>query len=352
MELLILFAVLTIAFSFTCSLLEAVLLSTPLSFVNSKEVTSHRNAEKLRKLKENIDRPLAAILTINTFAHTVGATAVGAQATLYSGSVSMGVVSTVFTLLILVLSEIIPKTIGATYWRRLALNSVPTLRFMIAISYPFVVFSELMTRSIGKNHHETTVSREEVSAMVEMAAEEGEFEQSENKIIQNLMRLEEICVEDIMTPQIVVSIAREEMTVADFYKNKHYLHHARIPVYADNNEDHITGYVLRQSVLEQVANDSFSTKLSEIRRNIVVAEEGQSIMSLWGTLLDQKEHIAIIVDEYGSFDGIVTLEDIIESIFGLEIVDETDNVVDMQQLARAKWKERREKYKHIITKDE
>jgi CBS domain containing-hemolysin-like protein len=223
---------------------------------------------------------------------------------------------------------------------------------MIIVAYPFVALSELFTRLIGRNSNEASVSREEVSAMVEMAAEKGEFEQAENKIIQNLMRLEEIKVEDIMTPQTVVSMAPEEITVAKFYKNKDYLHYARIPVFADDDEDHITGYVLRQTVLEQVANDSFNTKLSDIRRNIVVAPEEQSIMTLWETLLKEKEHIAMIVDEYGSFEGIVTLEDIIESIFGLEIVDETDNIVDMQQYARNKWKERREKYKHIMSLDD
>ncbi len=352
MELLILYAVLTIAFSFTCSLLEAILLSTPISFINSKEEDKDPRVARFKKLKENIDRPLSAILTINTLAHTLGATAVGAQATILFDSLTVGIISAVFTLLILVLSEIIPKTIGATYWRRMALSSVGILRFMIFVSYPFVILSELMTRFIAKNHNEATVSREEVSAMVEMAAEEGTFEASENKIIQNLMRLEKVNVNDIMTPEIVVSKASEEMNVAEFYKMKHFLQHSRIPVYADAEDEYITGYVLRQAVLEQVANDCFDTKLSEIKRDVIIVEENHSIMALWETLLAQKEHIAIVVGEYGSFEGIVTLEDIIESIFGLEIVDETDSEVDMQQYARTKWKERREKYSHIISKEE
>ena len=246
------------------------------------------------------------------------------------------------------LPEIIPKTLGANYWRKLCIPVASILRLLIAVMYLFVLLSQLLVRLMGKKTHESAVSREEVSAMVEMAAEEGELEVSENKIIQNIVKLESVKVEDVMTPQTVVSIAPEEMTVQEFYKNKDYLHYARIPVYADDDEDHITGYVLRQKVLESVANDKFDTRLSDIKRLIVVAEEGQTLTKLWEILLKEKEHIALIVDEYGSFTGIVTLEDIIESIFGLEIVDETDSVEDMQQYARNKWKERKDEYKHII----
>jgi len=349
MGLLIFYFLFALIFSFICSIMESTLFSTPLSFINMKDAEGSKRAKQLKRFKENIDKPLSAILTINTVANVVGAAGVGAQVIVVFNKMSFAVASAILTVVLLICSEIIPKTIGAKYWRKLSLRIVPVLQAMIFITYPFVVLSELITRLIGKNNNETTVSREEVSAMVEMAAEEGEFEQAENKIIQNMMRLETIKVKDIMTPQAVVSMAPEEMTVATFYKNKNYLHHARIPVFVDDNEDHITGYVLRQAILEQVANDSFDTKLSDIRRSIVVAPEEQSIMILWETLLKEKEHIAMIVDDYGSFEGIVTLEDIIESIFGLEIVDETDNVVDMQHYARTKWKERREKYKHIMS---
>jgi CBS domain containing-hemolysin-like protein len=349
MELLIFFLLFAAVFSFICSVVEALLLSTPISFINLKDAEGNKSAGYFKQFKENIDRPLSAILTINTIANTVGAAGVGAQATALWGNYYFGFVSAGLTLLLLFFSEIIPKTIGATYWRKLALKSVPVIRIMIVIAYPFVFLADVITRKMNKKNQEATVSREEVSAMVDIAVGEGEFEKAESKIIQNLMRLETVKVDDIMTPQIVVFMAPEEMTVAEFYKNKDFLHHARIPVYADDNEDDITGYVLRQTVLEQVANDNFDTKLADIRRNIVVAEEGQSITTLWETLLKKKEHIAIIVDQYGTFEGIVTLEDIIESIFGLEIVDETDSIVDMQQYARNKWKERKEKYKHIIS---
>lgn len=339
---------LALAISFICSLMESILLSTPLSYINMLQSEGRKGADLLLKYKENIDRPLAAILSLNTIANTIGAAGVGAQVVELWGDTYFAIGSASLTFLILVFSEITPKTIGSNYWRRLCVFVAKIIRVLIVIMYPFVLLSELIVKVIGKKERDSSVSREEVSAMAEMAAEEGEIESSENKIIQNIVRLESVVVEDIMTPQIVVSTAPEEMTVSQFYKNKDYLHYARIPVFADNDEDHITGYVLRQTVLENVANDKFDTKLSDIKRMIVVAEEGQSITKLWETLLNEKEHIALIVDEYGTFSGIVTLEDIIESIFGLEIVDETDSIEDMQQYARNKWNERKEKYKHII----
>ena len=349
MGLLIFFLLLAMVISFTCSLLESVLLSTPISFMNMKEIEGHKRANALKGFKEHIDKPLAAILSINTVANTVGAAGVGAQAVALFGNAYFGIVSAILTFLLLVFSEIIPKTIGSRFYRSLAMGIVLPLKCMIAIAYPFVLLSKLMTKILGSDSNEATVSREEVSAMVEMATDEGEFEVKENKVIQNIMRLETIKVEDIMTPQIVVLTAAEDLTVEEFHRDKSYLNYSRIPVYEEDNEDNITGYVLQKTVLDLLANDDFSIKLKDIRRNIVIAREGLSITTLWETLLEEKEHIALIVDEYGSFAGIVSLEDIIESILGLEIVDETDNEVDMQQYARRKWQERSEKYKHIIS---
>lgn len=352
MGTLLFYLLLALSVSFLCSLLEAVLLSTPISYITMLEAEGRKGADLLRKYKECTDRPLAAILSLNTIAHTIGAAGVGAQVAKMWPSIPVVISSVILTLLILILSEILPKTLGSSYWRQLCISISKIISVLIVIMYPFVLMSELLIKIIGRKEHEAAVSREEVSAMADLAAEEGEFDVSENKVIQNIVKLETVKVEDIMTPQIVVSMAPEEMTVSEFYKNKEYLHFARIPVFADNDEDHVTGYVLRQQVLESVANDKFDTKLSDIKRMIVVAEEGQTITTLWEILLKEKEHIALIVDQYGTFSGIVTLEDIIESIFGLEIVDETDDVVDMQQYARTKWKERKEKYKHIIATPE
>ena len=349
MSSLIFFLLLALAISFICSLLEAVLLSTPVSFVNMKEVEGHKRAATLKNFKEHIDKPLAAILSINTIANTVGATGVGTQTAVLFGNVPFGIVSGIFTLILLIFSEIIPKTIGSCFYRSLAMKIIVPLQCMIVIAYPFVLLSKFMAKIFGNDLNEATVSREEVSAMVNIATDEGEFEVKENKVIQNIMRLETIKVEDIMTPQIVVLTASEDLTVKEFHRNKSYLHYSRIPVYEENNEDSITGYVLQKTVLDHLANDDFSVKLKDIRRNIIMAKEGLSITTLWETFLEKKEHIALIVDEYGTFVGIVTLEDIIESILGLEIVDETDSEVDMQQYARRKWQERSEKYKHILS---
>ena len=349
MGLLIFFLLFALLISFCCSMLESVLLSTPISFINMKEMEGHKQAAALKNFKENINKPLAAILSVNTIANTIGAVGVGAHATDLFGNSYLGVISAIVTLLILVLAEIIPKTIGSRFYRSLAMGIVLPLKCLIVVAYPFVLLSKYTARMFGNDTNEATVSREEVSAMVNIATNEGEFEVKENKVIQNIMRLETIKVEDIMTPQIVVLTASEDLTVREFHRNKSYLNYSRIPVYEGNNEDNITGYVLQKTVLDHLANDDFSIKLKDIRRNIVMAGEGLSITTLWETLLKEKEHIALIVDEYGSFAGIVTMEDIIESILGLEIVDETDNIVDMQQYARQKWHERSEKFKHIIS---
>ena len=350
MGLLIFFLLLALVTSFICSLMESALLSTPISFVNMKEAEGHKRAVALKNFKEHIDKPLAAILTVNTIANTVGAAGVGAQAVIVFENAYLGIITALLAFVLLIFSEIIPKTIGSRFYRSIVMHIVLPLKWLVVISYPFVLISRLVSKVMGSDSNEATVSREEVSAMMDIATDEGEFEVKENKVIQNIMRLETIKVEDIMTPQIVVLTASEDLTVKEYYRNKSYLNYSRIPVYEEDNEDIITGYVLQKTILDHLANDDFSIKLKDLRRNIVMAREGLSITTLWETLLEEKEHIALIVDEYGSFAGIVTMEDIIESILGLEIVDETDSEVDMQQYARTKWQERSEKYKHILSK--
>lgn len=347
MGLLIFYLLLALAVSFLCSVLEAVLLSTPASFVNMKEREGAKSALLFKKLKQDIDKPLSAILSLNTVAHTVGAAGVGAQATAVFGEAYFGVVSAVLTILILVLSEIIPKTIGASYWRSLAMVSAKAMNWMIIICYPLVWLSERITKLLAPKQRELSVSREEVSAMVTIGAEEGTFKTKENKIIQNLIKLENVRAKDVMTPRIVVATASEDMTMRDFYTNKSFLQHSRIPIYSESKEN-ITGYVLRQNVFEYLAEDKFMVRLADMKREIKVFIESKPITFIWEDMLMHKEHIALIVDEYGSFEGIVTMEDIIETIFGLEILDEKDNIEDMQQYARERWAQRKEKYKHIV----
>lgn len=297
-------------------------------------------------LKSNIDKPLSAILSLNTVAHTVGAAGVGAQAVKVFGEASFGIVSAVLTILILVLTEIIPKTIGAQYWRKLTRITTAVIKAMIFITYPLVLISAVITKAISKNKHEQTTSREEIAALASIGTDEGVFSEKEHKIIQNLLKLKNVKVSEIMTPRVVVAVASEELLLEQFLKNKDYLKFSRIPVFS-KNEENITGYVFRQTVFEKLAEDRYELKLKDIKRDIVVVPNTIVLFNLWEKLLEKKEHIALIVDEYGGLDGIVTMEDIIETLLGLEIVDEKDTITDMQKHARDRWKERQMKYNSL-----
>ena len=343
MVLLLFYLFLAIIVSFLCSIMEAVLLSTSLTYLSVKEEKGSNSAREFIKLKKNIDRPLSAILSLNTIAHTVGAAGVGAQATRVFGEVYFGIISAILTFLILVFSEIIPKTIGARYWRKLALISGHVIRITIFITYPLVIIFPYITRLFSKRPNEPTISREEISILANIGTEEGVFGEKENKIIQNLIRLKSIKVSKIMTPRVVVTVADENMTLEDFLKNKEFLHFSRIPIYSENVEI-ITGYVFRQAVFEKLAEDQVDLKLIDIKRDIVVVPETKLLFGVWEILLEKKEHIALIVEEYGGVAGIVTMEDIIETLLGFEIVDETDTIIDMQQYARERWEKRQAKY--------
>jgi CBS domain containing-hemolysin-like protein len=325
--------------------MEAVLLSTPMSYLKVKEEEGKTGAKHMIKLKLNIDRPLSAILSLNTVAHTVGAAGVGAQATKIFGEAYFGLVSAILTILILVLTEIIPKTIGARFWRELAIISGKIIRVMIFIVYPLVIISSYITKIFSNKNSIQTTSREELSALANIGAEEGVFGDKENKIIQNLIRLKKIKTSEVMTPRVVVSIADENLLLTDFLKNKDFVHFSRIPVFS-GNEDNITGYVFRQLIFEKLANDINGLKLKDIKREIVFVPDKMPLLDVWELLLEKKEHIAVVIDEYG-VDGIITMEDIIESLLGFEIVDEKDTITDMQQYARERWKMRQEKYRII-----
>jgi len=322
--------------------MESVLLSTPQSFLLVKEDKGQKWARAFIDLKNQIDKPLSAILSLNTVAHTIGAAGVGAQAVKVFGEASFGIVSAVLTLLILVITEIIPKTIGARYWRHLAKASYFIIHVMVIITYPLVILSALITRLLTRKHKGQVTSREEIAALASIGADEGLFLENEFKIIQNMLKLKNVKVTEMMTPRVVVSIAEEKMTLSQFLENKDFSKFSRIPVY-DDNEDNITGYVVRQNVLEKLAEDMHNLSLHEVKRDITIAPNTSVLFALWEKLLTSNEHIALIVDEYGGFDGIVTMEDIIETILGLEIVDETDTVVDMQQYAKERWKKRQAK---------
>lgn len=349
MELLIAFMLAALIISGMCSVLEATLMSTPMSFITSLEAQEVKGAALLKKYKHNIDRPISAILVLNTVANTVGASLVGSQASQvahelgYPHDTVVGVVSAVFTLLILVCSEIIPKTIGSTYWRKLAVPASRVIRVLVFVTFPVVYCLEKITHLFSNGEQQVSVSREEVSAMVTVGAEEGVLEKKENRMIQNLLKLDEITAHEIMTPSVVVSMADSSMTLKEFYKNEEFSNYSRIPIYDDDNSDYITGYVLRQTILERLAEDKFNIHLKDLARPILSFSEEEPVANIWEKLLEKKEHISIIIDEYGSLRGIVTLEDVIETMLGFEIVDEKDEVVDMQEYAKAQWKKMQKK---------
>ena len=339
MGLLLLYLLGALSISFLCSILEAVLLSAPMSFVSMLEKEGRKGATLLKKYKQDIDKPIAAILSLNTISHTVGAAGVGAQSEYLFGSQFFAVTSAILTLLILIFSEIIPKTIGASYWRKLAIPCARIIHVLVIVTYPLVLMSELITHIFSSNKKQTSVSREEVSAMVTVGAEEGVLEKKENSMIQNLLKLDDVNARDIMTPSSVAEVAEESMTLREFYQNDAYRQFSRIPVYNEENDDYIKGYVLRQTILEKLSEDKFDLRLSDIMRPVLTFQETENVSKIWERLLPKREHISIIIDEYGCFRGIVTMEDVIETMLGTEIVDEKDTVTDMQEFAREKWQE-------------
>lgn len=341
MTLLFVYLAIALGVSFLCSLLEATLYSTPLSFITMKEEEGSRCATKFKHLKQEPAKPIAAILSLNTIANTIGAAGVGRQATLIWGNELFGWISAGTTLLILIFSEIIPKTIGTTHYKGLMPFATRCISALVVILYPIVVIVQWITKLISpkESEEEAAVSMEEVTAMANLAEEEGEIDSSDNKIIQNLFKLDSLKAYDAMTPRVVSAIASESMTLKAYYKDDTYLHHSRIPVYAESPE-FITGYIMRTEALQLLADDKFDARLGSIRRDIVFFNEETSLGEIWDKLLAQNEQIAAIIDEYGCFQGILTLEDMIETILGLEIVDEHDEVSDMQQYARERWDQR------------
>ncbi len=351
MTALLLFLFGAMAISFLCSILEASLMSTPISYVTMREEEGYKPASKFKSYKQESSRPIAAILSLNTIANTIGAAGVGQQANILFGSHWFALVSVIVTILILVFSEIIPKTIGATRWKSLMGFTTACISFLIFIMYPIVVCIEWLQKHITpKDSSDTTISRDEVSAMANVAEEEGDLEEDENAIIQNLINMDDVTAADVMTPRVVAHIAPERMTIKTFYRDKRYLHHSRIPVFADNDE-YITGYILRMEALQLMAEDKYDVTLGEIKREIASFNEDTPLDEIWDEMLRKDEQISVVINEYGSFQGILTLEDVIETLLGSEIVDEYDTVRDMQQLALDKWKKRRDSSSRLPSKE-
>ncbi|MEZ5476666.1 MAG: hemolysin family protein [Thiolinea sp.] len=342
--LLIVFFLVAILFSFLCSLWEAVLLSITPAYARLKLQENSPIGHHLKDFKDNIDRPLAAILTLNTIAHTVGALGVGGQATAIWAEthplVTSVVIPVVMTLGILILSEIIPKTIGANYWQELAPFTVRSLLLVMKLLAPLIWMTQLITRTLKKDKSKSVLSRSDFLLMTEMGAQEGMLRTHESTIIKNLLRFNSIEAKSIMTPRTVVHAAPEDMSLQDFYDAHLKLPFSRIPTYHDGSKDRVTGYFLKDELLSQLLQGNGQQPLGSLRRDIMVVGEQLSITDLHDRLLERHEHIALVVDEFGGMAGIVTMEDVIETLLGLEIVDEFDSTEDMQALARKNWQKR------------
>jgi CBS domain containing-hemolysin-like protein len=349
MVTLFIFFIVSIVFSFLCSIWEAVILSVTPSYVSRMQTEKPRLGKRLNAFKEDIDRPLSAVLTLNTIAHTVGAIGVGVQAGKIFGTskVSLLMVETTYesiiaglmTLAILVLSEIIPKTLGATYWKQLTPFTVKSLRILMLILYPFVWFSMLITRLIKSKEEKSVLSRADVAAMADAGLKSGAIDKEEKSIIQNLLQLETRKVKDIMTPRSVILTLDENLTLGEIYAENNPFQFSRIPVYKDDTEN-ITGFILKDGILENIADDKHTRKALEIRREVLFVEENNSVALLLDTLIQKKQHLAMVANEFGTIIGLVTMEDVVETLFGLEIIDESDKVADLQKLARENWKKR------------
>lgn len=354
MAILVLFFVVSIVFSFLCSIWEAVLLSITPSFVSRVQQEKPAVGKFLSRFKEDIDSPLSAILTLNTISHTVGAIGVGVQAGKLFGTTKLNLIvfeatyesliAGAMTLAILVLSEIVPKTIGATYWKQLTVFTVRSLRILVVLLLPFVWMSKWITRRIKRDGTHSVFSRADVAAMADAGLKSGAIDKEEKSIILNLLKLEKLSVKAIMTPRSVVFALDEDRNLGDVFVEHNPFQFSRIPVFSET-PDNITGLVLKDQILENLAEDQHAKKVSKIRREIIFVQDNWSVARLLDTLIQEREHLAMVADDYGTIVGLVTMEDVIETLFGLEIVDESDKVEDLQKLARARWSKQSKKRK-------
>lgn len=339
MTLLFIFLFGSLLTSFLCSLLEAVILSVSSAYISVQIKAEKPSALILRDLKENLDRPLAAILTLNTIAHTIGAAGVGSEVQKIWGDEQVALASGVMTFLILVFSEIIPKTIGASHWKSLAAFSAYAVKWMIFTTYPFVKLSEWVGK-IFKGESDSSLTREEMIETAEIGFHDGTLRKKESLIIKNLLMLGNVYVSDIMTPRSVMFAFDDEMTVLDVMNTYKPIRFSRIPVYHEDL-DHILGIVNRYKILEAYSHDQDSMKVKDMISPVHSIPEDVSVSACLDQMIQRQEHIFIVVDEYGTTSGIVSMEDAIETLLGVEIVDEFDSVADLRQYALEQWKARK-----------
>ncbi|MEZ8144060.1 hemolysin [Enterovibrio norvegicus FF-162] len=350
MILLMMYVALSIGVSFICSVLEAVLLSITPSYLAQMRQQGHPAAARLQVLKDDIDRPLASILTLNTIAHTVGAAASGAQATKVFGDAWLGVFSAVLTLAILLLSEIVPKTIGATYWRQMAPKAATVLRWMVWALTPIVWASEQLTRRLSRGKEQPKL-RDEISAMALLAKENGELEDDESTMLTNLLALRDVPVTKLMTPRPVLFRVDAKMTIEEFLREHHDTPFSRPLVYVEQR-DNIMGFVHRLELFSAGQHGKGQQPLGSLMRPIPVVHDSTHVPKAFDRLMAQRSQLALIVDEYGDVQGIITLEDIFEHLMGKDIVDEADTTTNMQELAHERWADWKETHGVIESKDD
>lgn len=350
MQLLLIYLFTALVFSFLCSLLESVLLSVTPGFMGACEKKAPRTGRLLRKLKKDIDRPLAAILSLNTIAHTVGAAGVGAQSMVVFGSEYVAVTSALLTFLILVFTEIIPKTFGTLYWRELAPFTARTVQLMIMLLYPLVILCMALTRLISRGKADRGFSREEFLAIADIGFQEGKFREEESRIIKNLFLLRQLSADDIMTPRTVMFTLPARLTVGEVIKVPD-IKFSRIPIYQDDS-DHIVGFVLKGDIYLEASRGNQAKPLISLRRDLPAVPETIPLGQIFELFLKQRQQAVLVVDEHGGVAGIVTMEDIIETLLGIEIMDETDTVADMRALARQQWLKRARSLGIVIDTEE
>lgn len=351
MTLLVIYVVLAIGVSFLCSIMEAVVLSVTPGYLASIREKQPGTARQLRRFKENIDEPLAAILSLNTIAHTGGAAGAGAQAALVFGNAWLGLFSALLTLAILFLSEIIPKTIGAVYWKQLAPTVTRLLAWLMVPLMPLIWLSGLASRAISSRHNPVHVSREEIRALADLGAQQGVLDKEESRVFEALLRFRTMTASKVMTPRIVIFALPADETVGEVVERHRPLRFSRIPVFR-SSIDELLGFVLKDEVLEHAAQGDPETPLEDLRRELFFVPGTIQLSHLLDLFLSSREHIAAVIDEFGGTAGLVTLEDLVETLLDLEIVDEIDTVEDLRAAARLKWRERAAKLDTFMAADQ
>lgn len=347
MTLLIIYISIAVGASFLCSVLEAVLLSVSPSYLGALKEKNPKQGAKMQALQDDIDRPLAAILTLNTIAHTIGAAGAGAQAAKVFGDASLTVFSVILTLIILFASEIIPKTLGATYWKSLVPFVLRVLPPLIWSLTPLVWVSQLLSKMISGGKKKDTVTREEIAALADIGRQQGVVGEQHSRIVRNLFRFSKLTVEDVMTPRTVVYALDEKTTVSELVDQLDKLQFSRIPIYEDSI-DHVTGLVLKNDIFAAALKKKEGAQLKSMKRDVLRVPATMLLEDFFDELLEGGHHLGVVNDPYGGIDGVATMEDVVETLLGLEIMDEADSEADMQVLARQQAKERAERLGLVV----